>query len=142
MQPLQFGPLEIADLVALVILVLVIANLGVRLLAHRTHVRQADENGEEGIARYPLLEASNVVLVLAGFYYITVQYHAGIIISVLALGVFVSDFFEFEARKVEARQDRPLDLPKGSIGASAVLLLYASYDSLFFLVEPLWNAIV
>jgi hypothetical protein len=35
-----------------------------------------------------------------------------------------------------------MERPKAALTASFVALLYASFQSLFFLVEPVWTAIV
>jgi hypothetical protein len=85
---------------------------------------------------------ANVALILGSFYYMTLELHGGMVLSVLVLGMFVSDFFEFEARKVEARRDVPLEPPNSAIAASVLVLLYAGYQTLFFVIAPIWNAIV
>jgi hypothetical protein len=64
------------------------------------------------------------------------------VFSILFLGVFITDLFEFESRQVEVRNDRPLDAPKGAIAASVLALLYILYQTLFFVVAPVWNAVV
>lgn len=125
-----------------VVLVLVLANLLTRKLAHDAHVRQAREGGADAIARSPAHVATTALLVLASFYYLTLHHHAGIVLSTLVLGTFFTDFFELEARKVEARNDIPIERPKSALLASTLVVLYAAYISLFFVVEPLWNAIV
>ena len=144
MDPLALlGPLDaLGTNVQYVVLALVLVNAGTRARAHGRHARQADEDGPEAVERDTLHEATNVLLVLSSLYWVTVAYHGGVIMSVLVVGLVVTDFFEFEARKVEARRDEPLDLPKGALTAWAVVLLYAAYQSLFFLVEGLWNAVV
>jgi hypothetical protein len=143
-EPALFGPVDslLAPIIEWVVLVLVVANLATRAVAHRSHVRQAEDGGAEAISRHPAHQAVTALLVLASFYLMTVQYHAGMVLSVLVLGMVITDFFEFEARKVEAREDRELERPKGSLFASSLVVAYAAYVSLFFLVEPLWNSIV
>lgn len=138
-----FGPIDalVGPYAEYVVLVLAVANLVTRKVAHDAHVEQADD-GAEAISRHPLHVGSSVLLVLTSFYYTTLHQHAGIVLSTLVLGVFISDFFEFEARKVEARNDMEIESPNASLVASAVMLLYAGYLSLFFLVEGYWNAIV
>ena len=84
----------------------------------------------------------DVLLVLASFYFLTLSHHSGIVLSVLVVGMVLADFFEFEARLVEARQDLPLEPPKGAMVASALVLLYAAYLALFFVIEPVWSRIV
>jgi hypothetical protein len=139
-----FGPLDAAlgDVMAWVVLALAVINIGTRLVAHRRHVKQAEEGGAEAISRHPVHQASLVLLVLASFYYTTLHQHGGVVVSTLVAGVFLSDFFEFEARKVEARRGIELERPKGAIAGSILVLLYAAYQTLFFIVEPVWTAIV
>jgi len=143
-EPALFGPIDslLAPVIEWVVLVLVLANLATRAVAHRSHVRQAAEGGAESIERHAAHQAVTVLLVLASFYFMTVQYHAGMILSTLVLGMVITDFFEFEARKVEAREDRELERPKGALFASVMVVAYAGYITLFFLIEPLWNAVV
>lgn len=142
-EPALFGPLDavLAPVIEPVLLLLVVANMATRLLAHRTHVREA-ESGADALSRHRLHEASNVVLVLASFYFMTVQAHAGMVLSVLVLGTVLADLFEFEGRQVELRQDWPLEAPKAAITGSVLALLYAAYLSLFFLVRPYWELLV
>ena len=143
MQPLAlFGPLGVVDpFIEYIVLALVLVNLVTRQVAHSRHRRQAEE-GAEAINRHLGHEASNVLLVLASFYFLLVHYHAGFVMSMLVIGMVVTDFFEFEARKVEARTERPIELPKGAITASLLVVSYASFQALWFLVEGYWKAIV
>ena len=146
-----FGPIDsvlaaelgIGDVIVIeaVILVLVLANFVTRKLAHDRHLRQS-EDGVAAISRFLPHEAMNVLLVLGVFYYMTVDPHPGTVLSILALGLFLSDFFEFEARKVEARREIELERPKGSIVAGLLVLSYAGYQALFFLVEGPVSAII
>jgi ABC-type xylose transport system permease subunit len=142
-EPALFGPIDslLARVIEWVILVLVLANLVTRAVAHRSHVRQAQE-GADAISRHPAHQAVTVLLVLVSFYFATVDYNGGIVLSTLVLGMVITDFFEFESRRVEARTDRELERPKGSLVASLLVAVYAGYQSLFFLVEPLWRAVV
>jgi hypothetical protein len=80
--------------------------------------------------------------VLGSFYLLSLHHHAGMVLSTLVLGLFLTDFFEFEAKEVELRKDEKLSSPKGAMTASFVVFLYAGYLSLFFLIEPIWSAIV
>jgi len=120
---------------------LVVVNFVTRRAAYSRHVRQAEE-GPEAVARWPVHELSNVVLVVGSFYYMTLAHHGGMILSTLVVGLFITDFFEFEARKVEARRDIELDRPKGAVFASVLVLLYAGYQAVFFLIEPLWASLI
>jgi len=61
---------------------------------------------------------------------------------VLVLGAVITDFFEFESRKVEARRDIPLERPKGAIVAVVLLAMYASYQALFWIIKSPWEAVV
>jgi len=53
------------------------------------------------------------------------------VMSVLVVGMVITDFFEFESRKVEARRDLPLDRPKAAIGAWVLALLYVLFQVAF-----------
>ncbi|WP_372912473.1 hypothetical protein [Salinigranum sp.] len=148
MQPLQFlvplDPLVAAEsVIPFVVLALVLANMVTRLLAHRKHVEQAkDAEDDSEISRYLPHSVTTVLLVLASFAFLVVAPHGGMVMSVLILGVFLADFFEFESRKVEARNEMEMERPKAAVTASIVALLYAAFQSLFFIVEPVWTAIV
>jgi hypothetical protein len=139
-----FGPIDalLAPYLEYVLLVLVILNLVGRAVEYNQHVRQAEEGGADAIARNPLRVGTNFLLVVGAFYYATVEYHAGFVLSVLVVGMFITDMFEFESRKVEARQNLPIERPKGAIAASLFVFLYAAYQSVFFVIAPIWNAIV
>jgi hypothetical protein len=146
MQPLQFivpvGALEsVAGLLPYAVLVLLLANMVTRVVAHRRH-EAAVEDGAESLSRVLPHELTNVALILASFAYLVVAPHSGMVTTVLVAGVVVSDFFEFEARNVEARNGLEFERPKASIVTSVLALLYAAYVSLFFLIEPVWSQIV
>lgn len=137
------GPVDVLEpFIEFVVLGLVVINMATRALAHRRHVRQADEDGAEGLSLFFPLHISNALLVLASFYYATVHPHGGTVMSVLVLGAVLSDVFEFEARKVEARKEVPLERPKAALVSSTLVLLYALYQSLFFVIKPLWSSVV
>jgi hypothetical protein len=85
---------------------------------------------------------TTVLLVLASFAFLVVAPHGGMVMSVLVLAIFLADFFEFESRKVEARNELEMERPKAAVTASVVALLYAGYQTLFFVIEPVWSAIV
>lgn len=136
------GPLDaLAPYIEPLLVVLVVLNLLTRFQAHRVHRRQADD-GPEAVGRYLIHELSNVVLVLASFYYMTVNHHAGMVLSTIVLGLVITDFFEFESRLVEAREDRPIERPKAALAASLLALSYALFQAAFFVVRPIWNGIV
>jgi len=149
-EPSLFGPIDavlgatVVDsvlVIELALFALVIANFVTRRIAWGRHKRQA-EDGAEAVTRWPLHELTNVALVLGAFYYTTVAHHPGVVLSTLVLGLFITDFFEFEARKVEARREIPIEQPKGSMFAAVLVLLYAGYQAVFFLLAPLWGAVI
>jgi hypothetical protein len=145
MQPLSLlGPLDaLGTNVTYLILGLAVANMGTRILAHRQHERQADlSDGAEEMTRHRLHEATNVLLVLSAFYMTSVAPHGGAVMSTIVIGLVITDFFEFEARKVEARKGDPLDRPNGALVASLLLLSYAAFQALFFLVEGIVGRII
>jgi hypothetical protein len=149
MQPLTlFGPIDALlggehhPAILYVLIVLAVANVITRAIAHRSHVRQAREEGADAISQHPAHVATSILLILASYYLATVELHAGIVLSVLVVGMFVTDLFELEVRRVEARNDRPIGRPNGAIAASVLVVLYAAYSSLFFVIAPVWNAIV
>lgn len=146
MQPLQFlvpvGVLaEFEQVIPVVAFVLVLANIATRLLGHRKHRKQV-ENGDEDLGWYVPHLITSFLLVLVSFAYLIVEPHAGMVLSVLVVGTLVTDFFEVEARNVEARNTLSLEKPKAAVVASVFVLLYAGFQALFFLVEPIWSAIV
>lgn len=138
-----FGPVDtvLGPYIEYVILVLVVANIAARGLEYRQHVRQADE-GADAVSRGTFRVGTNVLLVVASFYYLTLHAHAGMVMSVLVLGMVITDIFEYESRLVEARREIEIERPKGAIAASVLVLLYAAFQSLFFLIKPFWSAII
>ena len=148
MQPLTlFGPIDALlggsehAPVVYVLIVLAVVNVLTRAIAHRSHRKQARE-GADAIRQHPIHVAATIALILATYYLATVELHSGIVLSVLVVGMAVTDFFELEARRVEVRNERPIGRPNGAIAASVLVVLYAGYISLFFVIEPLWNAVV
>lgn len=148
--PLQFalpvGALEaVAGVLPFVILVVVLANLVTRILAQRNYARQAEEedvDDEAPLSRYLPHEIMNVVLVLLTFAMTIVQPHGGLVLATLVVGLFISDFFEFEARCVEVRNGMEIERPNSAIFASGLVVLYAGFQALFFLIEPYWGQVV
>lgn len=137
------GPIDavVGPYAEYVVLVLALVNLVTRKIAFDSYVSKARE-GVESFGRHPVHVVSTILLLLASFYFTTLEQHSGIVLSTLVLGMFFTDFFEFEARQVEARNDLEVDRPNSSLLASSLVVLYAAYLSLFFVVEPLWNAVV
>ena len=117
--------------VEVLLLGIVLANMAARALAHRHHESQVEEGGAEAISRHPARFGANLLLVLGAFYYMTVHHHAGIVLSVLVLGVVFTDIFEFESRKVEARREIELDRPKAAVASSLLALVYIGYVTFF-----------
>lgn len=147
MDPLQFlvpvGALEAASPVILYgLLALALANMGTRYAAHQRYVSQADEGGAEAIRRYPPHVVTSFLLVLFSFAYTVIEPHGGFVTSVLVLGTLLADFFEFESRKVEARTGMEIEKPKSALVGSMLVLAYAAYQSVFFIVKPVWSAVV
>jgi hypothetical protein len=148
-EPSLFGPIDavlgatVVDSVLVIevaLFALVIVNFVTRRIAWGRHKRQA-EDGADAVTRWPLHELTNVALVLGAFYYTTVAHHPGVVLSTLVLGLFITDFFEFEARKVEARREIPIERPKGAVFAAVLVFLYAGYQAVFFILAPLWGAV-
>jgi len=146
MTPLEFlvplGALEsVAGALPYVILVLIVGSFLTRHQAHQAHKRAASD-GVEAMNRYTPHSALLILLVLASFLYMIVHPHAGMVISVLVVGMVVADFFEFEARLVEARNDMALEAPKSAIAAASVALLYAAYQAVFWVIKGPWEAVI
>jgi len=143
MQPLALlGPLDAVDpFVKEILLVLAVANVVTRGVAHVRHKRQADD-GADAMSRHMGHELTNVLLIVGSFYLVLVEFHAGFIMSMLVLGLVVTDLFEFEARKVEARTDRTIEMPKGALLASFLVVSYAAFQALWFLFEGPWQQVV
>lgn len=146
MQPLQFlvplGVLtEFEGLIKFAILVLVLLNMGSRILGYNKQKKQVDD-GEEALGHYLPHMVTSLLLVLASFAFLIVDPHGGMVMSVLVLGMVLADFFEHESRNVEARNGLEFERPKAAITASLVVLLYAAFQSLFFLIQGPWNAII
>jgi hypothetical protein len=139
-----FGPLDriVGPYITYVLLLLVVSNMLTRKLANDSYRDQVAEEGAEALSRHPLHVASTWGLVLASLYYTTLHHHGGMVMSTLVLGLYLTDFFEFESRRVEAAEDLDMERPKAAIVASVVVLLYAAYQSLFFVIAPVWNAVV
>lgn len=139
-----FGPLDrlLGPYIEYVLLFMIVSNMLTRKLANDSYRDQVAEEGAEALSRHPLHVASTWGLILASFYYTTLHHHGGIVMTTLVLGLFLTDFFEFESRRVEAAEDLNMERPKAAIVASIVVLLYAAYQSVFFLVAPVWNAVV
>ncbi len=150
LSPALLGPIDVLGeeviagvaIIEFVLLGLVVVNLLVRALAHRSYVSAAREEGADALSRSVALDVTNILIVLGGFYYITIHVHGGVVFTTLAIGLMLTDFFEYESRLVEARQELPLERPKGALVASTFVFLYIAYQSLFFVIQPLWELVV
>lgn len=138
-----FGPLDtlLAPYIEYALLAMILLNFVSRRVAHSAHKRQADD-GADALSRHPFHVFTSWGLVLLSFYYLTLHVHAGVVLSALVLGTFLADFFEFEARRVEVREGRRLEMPKGATVAATLTFLYIGYLSLFFLIKPFWTQVV
>jgi len=133
----------VAGVLPYVILVVVLVNVVTRLLAQRSFERAADEgDDDDALSRYLPHEIVNVLLILLSFAFMIVEPHGGMVLSVLVVGMVISDFFEYESRRVEVRNNMELDRPNSALVASALVIAYAGYQALFFLVEPIWSSII
>ncbi|MFC5970284.1 hypothetical protein ACFPYI_02980 [Halomarina salina] len=128
--------------VALLILVLVLVNMVARALEYRSIVSDARDGGIDSVSRSGLRVATNFLLVVLSFYYATVHFHAGTVLSILVVGMVITDLFEFESRLVEIRQEFSIDRPNAAIAASVLVLMYISYLTLFQFVKPFWSQVV
>lgn len=142
-----FGPVDavlgstvVGDVLVVEILLvaLVLANMAARARAHFSHVSQVerartddDLEPDAAISRDLGHVLTNLLLVLGAFYYTTLSYHAGMVASVLVIGLLITDIFEFESRKVEARRDLDLDPPRAAVAGSVLALVYLVYVTLF-----------
>jgi len=141
-----FGPLDtvVGPYIEEILLVLVVSNMLTRKLANDSYRKQAVEGDADAdeLSRHPLHVFSMWGLVLASLYYLTIHHHAGMVMSALVLGLFLTDFFEFESRKVEISEGHEFERPKAALVASLFALMYAGYHSVFFLIKPVWNAVL
>ena len=139
-----FGPVDalLAPYIEYVILVLVLVNIGARALEYRSIKKEVREGGVEAVSRSAARVATDILLIVSAFYFTTVEYHAGMVLSMLVVGLVLTDLFEFESRLVEARRDLEIERPKAAIAASVLLLAYSAYTSLFFLVKGIWNSVI
>jgi len=139
-----FGPLDslLAPYIEYILVVLAVSNFLTRKMSADRHAEQAQRGGAEAISQHPVHAFTMGGLVLATFYYTTLHHHSGIVLSALVVGLFITDFFELESRRVEARQEMALEQPKAAIVASLLVFLYAAYLGLFFLIQPFWNSLI
>lgn len=139
-----FGPLDavFAPYVEYAVFVLVLVTFVTRRLETKTNREQASEGDADALSRHPVHWVAVWGLVLMSFYYLTLHHHAGIVLSTLVVGMFITDFFEFEVRKVNVREGRDIERPDSAIVAATLVFLYSAFLSVFFLVDQYWNLIV
>lgn len=145
MDPLQFlVPLgwlaAVGPVLPYAILVMAVANLATRHLEYKRHVDQGADG--DSVEQYTPHAFTNVGLLLLSLLFAVAAPVSGVILSIVVITMVIADLFEFEARNVEARNDISIEAPKSSIVASLLVLVYAAYYALFFLVADLWNQIV
>lgn len=145
MDPLQFlVPLgwlaAVGPVLPYAILVMAVANLATRHLEYKRHVDQGADR--DSVEQYPPHAFTNVGLLLLSLLFAVAAPVSGVILSIVVITMVIADLFEFEARNVEARNDISIEAPKSSIVASLLVLTYAAYYALFFLVSDLWSQIV
>jgi hypothetical protein len=139
-----FGPVDtvLGPYIEYVLLVLLVVNIGARALEYERIKSQVTDGGADAVSRHPVRVGTNVLLLVGSFYYMTVHHHGGMVFSIIVLGLFITDLFEFESRKVEARREIDIERPKGAIAASILALMYIGYQTLFFVIKPVWSSIV
>lgn len=138
-----FGPVDtyLAPYIVYVLFALILINVIARGIEYG-QIRKQAADGVDAISRNPLRVATNFLLVIGGFYYLSVDRTGGLMVSLFVVGLFLTDFFEFEARNVEARQEIDIERPWAAIGISVFALLYIAFKAFFYLVAPFWNSIV
>ncbi|MFC7166442.1 DUF7313 family protein [Halospeciosus flavus] len=140
-----FGPLDrvVGPYAGYVVLAFAVLTFLTRKLQHDHVVEQAASADDvEQASRHPVHSVALGGFVVTSFYYLTLHHHSGIVMATLAVGVFLTDFFEIEARSVEIREGHDLERPKAAMVAGVIALLYASYITLFVFVKDYWNMVV
>ncbi len=145
MDPLQFlVPFDwlsvVGPVLPFAILVMAIANLATRHVAHRRHVEQG--RTEDSVEPYGPHAFTNVGLLLLSALFAVHAPTGGTILVVVVVTTLIADLFELESRNVEARNDMPIEAPKSAIVSSVFVLLYAAYYALFFVVADVWSGTV
>ncbi|WP_418284419.1 DUF7313 family protein [Halorubrum sp. DTA46] len=145
MDPLQFlVPLgwlaAVGPVLPYAILVMAVANLATRHVAYKRHVEQGAD--EDSVDAYDPHAFTNIGLLLLSFLFVLHAPVGGTLLAILVITMLIADLFEFEARNVEARNDMPIEAPKSAIAASLLVVVYAAYYALFFLVSGVWNQFV
>lgn len=144
MDPLQFlvplGWIEaIGPIVPIAILVLVVVNIGARVLENRRQSWQTKH--DEPLSRHPLNTFTTMGIVTLGLLFVLYRPISGMIMMIPIFGLFVADVFEFEGRRVEADNDLQFEWPKATLFASGLTLIYAMYYALVPLYAPFLDMI-
>lgn len=139
MDPLQFlvplGWIEtIGPIAPIGILVLVLANIGTRILENRKQAYQVEQ--DEPLTRHPLNTITTMGIVTLGLLFVVYRPISGMIMMIPITGLFVADVFEFEGRQVEANNDLAFEWPKATLFATGLTLIYAMYYALDPLYAP------
>jgi len=139
MDPLQFlvplGWIEtIGPIAPIGILVLVVANIGTRILENRKQAYQLEQ--DEPLTRHPLNTITTMGIVTLGLLFVLYRPISGMIMMIPIFGLFVADVFEFEGRQVEANNDLAFEWPKATLFATGLTLIYAMYYALDPLYAP------
>ncbi len=142
MDPLQFlVPLDwlsvVGPILPFAILTMAIANLATRHVAHKRHVQQGESG--DSVESYGPHVFTNVGLLLLSALFAVDAPTGGTVLSMLVVTMLLADLFELESRNVEARNDMTIEAPKSAIVSSGLVLLYAAYYALFFLVADIWS---
>ncbi|MFC7042037.1 DUF7313 family protein [Halonotius sp. GCM10025705] len=147
MYPLQFlvplGWIEtVGPMLPIAILTLAVGNIVTRLMSHRTQKQQVEQTGDDGLSRYPPHVFTTTGLVILGLLFTVYRPTSGMILMLPVIGVFITDFFEYESRAVEARNDMTFERPKAGFAISLLVLVYAAYYALPFLYQPVLDALL
>ncbi len=145
MDPLQFlVPLgwlaAVGPVLPYAILVMAVANLATRHVEYKRHVEQGADR--DSVEQYTPHAFTNVGLLLLSLLFAVAAPVSGTILSIIVITMVLADLFEFEARNVEARNDMSIETPKSAIVTSIIVLVYAGYYALFFLVSDIWSQFV
>ena len=129
----------IGPIVPIAILVLVVANIGARIVENRRQEWQAEH--DEPLTRHPANTFTTMGIVTLGLLFIVYRPISGMIMMIPILGLFIADVFEFEGRQVEADNGLEFEWPKATLLATGLTLIYAFYYALPPLYQPILDAI-
>jgi len=124
----------VGPIAPIAILVLIIANIGTRILENRRQAYQAEH--DEPLTRHPLNTFTTMGLVTMALLFVLYRPISGMIMIIPIVGLFIADVFEFEGRRVEADNDLEFEWPKATLLAAAITVIYAMYYALDPLYSP------